>query len=148
MNMRLRDVPGRGAKGFEHWRGPAAIKMTLCRCGQYYPREIEHFSTVFAVTMDFGKISATDFVKKGELAALAAGIVKFEHRCPGVQPLHHGKDWRDADAAGDQDMVGSAESQRKVIARSADCQRLADFQILENISGATPACRISLMPSV
>src|SRR5436309_1304853 len=79
----------------------------------------------------------------GTADAELAGIVELPGTRELVQALHHAPDRGDADAAGQKDDIPGVLHQRKIVARSADLERLADAQLVVHATRATAACRIA-----
>ena len=102
------------------------------------------FASVVEMQMRAVRADFLDGREKRHVGARAAGIIELPRAVLRRELLRHAPDRRDADAAGEQhDMLGIFH-QRKIVARRADLKRVADFQLVENVTRATAACGIEL----
>ena len=98
---------------------------------------------MLVVEMEMRMAHRFERLQEGHVGARATGIVELPGTPELVQALHHAPDRGDADAAGQKDDIPGVLHQRKIVARSADLERLADAQLVVHAARATAACRIA-----
>jgi len=72
---------------------------------------------------------------QGHVCVVAAGIVQDKILAVLLQRGRHGKDWRNANAAGNQDGFGRTFNKREVILRQVDFKDITGFDLLMHIHG-------------
>ena len=75
----------------------------------------------------------------GGLFRRFGAIMQMHIAAGGLQVAAHGQHWRDADAAGDQQMRRGIIGQRKIVAGTLDGQHVADRNLIVHMLGAAGA---------
>ena len=143
VDLRLRPLGGRDLERAQHRPWPAAIKMRGLRRGVDDRAEVEHLAVVFVVEMKMRLRVGRELVEKRHVGARPAGVIKRPSAAAIDQAPHHAADRCDADAAGDEDDQLGVLHQRKVVARQADLDGLADVEFVMDVARAAAARRVA-----
>src|SRR3974390_1967797 len=104
----------------DHRRRTADIKM---RAERLMVEKLRHWQTlggIIAIKRNASAVGRAKLAGKRGTRAVADTIVELEGAILGSKLLRHGDDWRNADAAGDEEMLAPAPVDRKEVDRSAD----------------------------
>ena len=144
VDLLARPIRGCGLERLEHRGRSAAIEMRVLRRSGDDGGHIEKFAFALVIEVELRRAHFLQRLQKRHVGARTARVIELPGAAELGEALHHAPDRSDADTARKQNDVSCILHQRKIVARRAYPQRLADAQLVVHVTRAAAARRIAL----